>query len=352
MNIKKEFYGNAEDGTPVDIYTLTNDNGMIAKITNYGAILVELHVPDKNGKLDDVVLGYGSLEEYFKNGVGFGSTIGRNSNRIGGAQFTLNGVVYNLDKNDNNNNLHSGYIGYNKHVYDAEGYEDEGSVSIELSRLSPHMEQGFPGNFDYSVTYTLTDEDELVIEYFGVSDQDTVVNLTNHSYFNLSGHDSGTILDHKLMINSVEFTVSDKESIPTGEIRSVKGTPFDFTSFKRIGDDIENDYDQLKNAFGYDHNYVLQVSGDDVEKVAELIDEKSGRIMEVYTDMPGMHLYAGNYLGPREISKSGKPYCQRAGLCFETQHFPNAINIKEFPSPVLKASTEYSFVTVFKFSNI
>lgn len=350
MSITKKKFGKIKD-QEVLLYTLKNKNGMTATFTDYGAILVDLYVPDKKGKLEDVVLGFDTLEGYLENKPGFGSFIGRHANRIGNASFNLNGKTYELEKNDGNNNLHGGSMSYNKYIYEAEFFEEEDSDSIEFSRLSPDMEQGFPGNLDISMTYTLTDDNELVLEYLAVSDKDTIVNLTNHTYFNLAGHSAGSILDQKVMINAKQFTPTTDDLIPTGELSEVAGNPMDFTKLKAIGQDINADFKPLKQAGGYDHNYVLDIKGDQVEKVAELVDDKSGRRMEVYTDMPGMQLYTANFLPEDGVYKKGAHYKKRDGVCFETQFFPNSCNIKEFPSPVLKAGVEYDYVTVYKFSN-
>jgi len=344
----KQPFGKTKEGVEATLYSLKNKNGMTVNVTDFGANIVNIFVPDKNGNFDDVVLGYDNVTGYEDNVPGFGSFIGRHANRIGGAAFELNGKKYELEKNDGENNLHSGFKGYNKFFYEVETFEDEDSSSIELSRLSPHMEQGFPGNLDISVTYTLTDENELVIEYLAATDKDTIVNLTNHSYFNLSGHKSGSVLNHKVMINADKFTPTDDALIPTGEIRDVTGTPMDFRKLKPLGQDINADYEPLKQAGGYDHNYVLNISGNDVEKVGELVDDKSGRVMEIFTDMPGMQLYTGNFLKD-EQGKDGAIYKKHGGVCFETQFFPDSCNKPQFPSCVLKAGNEYEYVTIYKF---
>lgn len=349
MEITQKSFGKTSKGEEATLFTITNSNGMKVSLTNYGANVVSIIVPDKNGNYTDVALGFENIAGYEENGPGFGSFIGRHANRIGGAKFELNGKVYELDKNDGENNLHSGFLGYNKVMYDAEYYEDGDIISVEFSRLSPHMEQGFPGNLDVSVTYSLTEDNELVIEYHAVSDKDTIVNFTNHSYFNLSGHDSGSILDHKVWIKANQFTPTDDGLIPTGELRDVSGTPMDFRTIKRIGQDIDADYEPLKLAGGYDHNYVLDISGAEVEKVAELIDDRSGRVMEVFTDLPGMQFYSGNFMQPVNNSKDGAVYQKRYGVCFETQYFPNSCNIPSFPSCVLKAGKEFDSVTIYKF---
>lgn len=348
MSVSKKLFGKTKNGEEVTIYTLKNDKGMTATFLDYGAVLVNLLVPDANGKFDDVVLGYDTVAEYEINGPGFGSFIGRHANRIGDAKFTLNGKTYELEKNDGKNNLHSGSVGYNKFMYEAETFEEEDSVSVEFSRLSPDMEQGFPGNLDISVTYTLTNDNELVIEYLAVSDQDTIVNLTNHTYFNLAGHKSGTILNHLVQIDADQFTPTTDDLIPTGEFADVTGTPMDFRKLKPIGQDINAEYKPLIQAGGYDHNYVLNINKNEVTKVAELVEEKSGRKMTVYTDKPGLQLYTANFL-TNEKGKDGAVYQKNDGVCFETQYYPNSCNIEAFPSSVLKAGEEYDFVTIYKF---
>lgn len=349
MNIQKEAFGVTKSDKPVTKYILSNDNGMEVHILDYGAIITSIIVPDKDGNLDDIALGYDSIAEYEDNGPSYGAFIGRNSNRIQNASFELNGTVYNLDKNDGNNNLHGGYTGYHKMMYEATTLQDDISVSIELSRLSPHMEQGFPGNLEVKVIYSLTNDNQLIIKYHAVSDQDTVVNLTNHSYFNLSGHNAGSVLDHKVWIKSNSFTPTDDNLIPTGEIADVTNTPMDFRQLKTLGKDINADYPPLKIAGGYDHNYVLNKETSGIERVAQLIDDKSGRVMDVYTDLPGMQLYSGNFM-PTEKGKVGATYQKRYGVCFETQYYPNNINQPSFPSSVLRAGEEFNSTTIYKFS--
>lgn len=349
MSIKKSTFGKTKDGQNVSLYTLTNASGMRAVFIDFGAILVKLFVPDAKGRLTDVVQGYDNLSQYEDNGPGFGSFIGRHANRIANAEFTLNGKRYQLEKNDGENNLHSGSKSYNKYVYETEYYEEDGSSTIEFSRLSKDMEQGFPGNLDITVSYTLTEDNELVIEYLGVPDQDTIVNFTNHSYFNLAGHNAGTVLNQKVYINANAFTPTDDSLIPTGEIRSVSGTPMDFREEKPLGRDIEADYLPLKQAGGYDHNYVLNHETSDVDLVATLKDETSRRVMEVYTDSPGMQLYTANFVC-KEKGKDGAVYNKREAVCFETQFYPNACNIESFPSPVIKAEQQFDYCTIYKFS--
>ncbi|MBE5921807.1 MAG: galactose mutarotase [Lachnospiraceae bacterium] len=346
--IKADF-GKAKDGTPVSLYTVTNKNGVVAAFTDFGAILVSLTVPDKNGGMADVVLGYDNVESYYDNGPNFGATIGRHANRIGKATFTLNGKEYKLDLNDGNNNLHGGFNGYHKRVWNATSYVTAAGETMEFTYHSPDGDQGFPGNLDISVKYTLTDDNEIVIAYDATSDADTVINLTNHSYFNLAGHASGDTLKQKVWIDSDEFTFADEESIPNGEIRKTAGTPMDFSVMKPIADGIDADYDQIVWGKGFDHNWILKTVPGRLSLVATMVDEESGRAMDVYTDLPGMQFYSGNFLDGTEIGKGGVPYIQRSGVCFETQYYPNAINVPEFSQPVLKAGETYRTATVYKF---
>ncbi|MDF2539231.1 MAG: mro [Herbinix sp.] len=352
MKMSSKSFGKTKCGEDTTQFTIANENGMKVSFTDFGANIVSIIVPDSQGKAADVALGFDNIAGYEENPPFFGAFVGRHANRIGGARFEINGKVYELDKNDGQNNLHSGFKGYHKFLYDAEVYEEEDITSIEFTRLSPHMEQGFPGNLDVSVTYSLTEANELIVEYLAISDRDTIVNLTNHTYFNLSGHNSGSILDHKLWIKSNEFTPTSIDLIPTGEIRDVTGTPMDFRIMKRIGQEIDTDYEPLRIAGGYDHNYILDINGNEAEKVAEVIDEKSGRKMEIFTDMPGMQFYSGNMLNPVNNSKAGATYEKRYGMCFETQFFPNSCNINSFPSCMLKAGKEFYSVTIYKFSTI
>lgn len=349
MKITQKSFGKTKGGENTTLYTITNSNGMKVSFTDFGANIVSIIVPDKEGAFTDVALGYKNIDGYEDNKPGFGSFIGRSANRIAGATFELNGNVYTLQKNEGENNLHGGEPAYNRVMYDAEIFEEEDMISLELSRLSPHMEQGFPGNLDITVTYSLTENNELVIEYHGVSDKDTVVNFTNHSYFNLSGHNSGSILDHKVWIKADQFTPTTDQLIPTGELRDVEGTPMDFRTLKRIGENINDDYEPLIQGGGYDHNYVLSINPGEVEKVAEYVDESSGRAMEVFTDMPGLQFYTSNMLSSVKNGKDGAAYGKRTGACFETQYFPNACNTKAFQSSVLNAGQEYEFVTIYKF---
>lgn len=337
--MKTRNFGNAT------LYTFENKNGMIMEVTDFGATLYSLIVPDKDGNPCDVVLGYDSPEGYMgPSGTGFGATIGRNGNRIGKAQFTLNGKTYELDKNNNGNNLHSGLAYYHYRMWTVKETTED---SITFSLHSSDGDQGYPGNFDVDVTYTLTGDNELRIDYSGIPDQDTITNMTNHSYFNLNGHASGSVLEQEVWVDADAFLPTDKELIPTGEILSVEGTPMDFRVKKPIGRDIEEDYEALNFGGGYDHNWCLNNKGK-FAKVIEMSAKESGITMEVYTDLPGVQIYSGNFL-VEELGKDGIVYKHRQAICFETQGYPDAINHENFPSVVCKAGEVYKTTTVYKF---
>ncbi|MBA7602247.1 Aldose 1-epimerase [subsurface metagenome] len=343
MSIRKESFGQVPDGKGVDLYTLTNANGLRARITNYGAILVSLEVPDRDGKLADITLGYDTLDGYIKRGSFFGATVGRYANRIGGAGFVLNGIEYKLAANNRPNHIHGGRKGFDKVVWNAEQIETADAVGVKLTYLSIDGEEGYPGNLDCTVIYTLTNNDELKISYEAETDKTTVVNLTNHSYYNLAGQGMGDILGHELMLNADSYTVVDEGLIPTGEIRSVKDSPMDFTSPMSIGSRI----DQVGK--GYDHNYVLN-SGGGLALCARVYEPTSGRVMEVYTTEPGVQLYTGNFLNGSITGKDGKVYNKHYAFCLETQHFPDSPNKPHFPSVVLEPGQKYTTETVHKFS--
>ena len=351
MSIEISDFGTCNNGKIAKLFTLTNSNNITVKLTNYGAVLVSLFVPDKNGNLSDVVLGFDTLEKYFTNDICyFGSTVGRNSNRVKDAKFILNGVTYNLDKNERNkNNLHSGYHPYNERLWDYTVNENNNSVCFSL--ISPDGDQGFPGDFNVNVTYTLTDDNEIKIEYVGSSNKDTVANMTNHSYFNLAGHNSGTAMEQELYINSNQFIEVDNESIPTGNFINVENTPLDFRNSKKLSKDINADYEQLKFTGGFDHSFVINKTSQGIEKVATLSDENSGRKMDVYTDTVAIQFYAGNFIeNNKVIGKDNCMYKNRSGICLETGFLPNSINQSNFKSPVLKAGDEYKTTTIYKFS--
>jgi len=343
MSIRKESFGQTPDGQPVDLYTLTNTNGLRARITNYGAILVSLEVPDKSGKLADVTLGHDTLDGYIKKSAFFGATVGRYANRIGKAKFVLNGVEYKLAANNGENHLHGGIKGFDKAVWQADEVRAADEVGLKLTYLSKDGEEGYPGNLVCVVTYSLMNNDELKISYEALTDKATVVNLTNHSYWNLAGQGNGDVLGHELMLTANKYTVVDKGLIPTGEIRRVKGSPMDFTKPKTIGSRID------KVEGGYDHNYVLKSSGGSLAMCARVYEPSSGRVMEVYTTEPGVQLYTGNFLDGSITGKAGKVYKKHYGFCLETQHFPDSPNKPKFPSVVLGAGEKYTTVTIYRF---
>lgn len=350
MGIEMSSFGRDLDGNTVRLFTISNSNGLTAKITNFGAVLVSLLVPDKNGKIDDVVLGFDTLEKYFNNDVCyFGSTVGRNSNRIKNANFVLNGVTYNLDKNERGkNDLHSGFSPYNNRLWDYSINEENNSVSFTL--LSPDMDQGFPGEFNISVTYSLDNDNNLKIEYTGVSSKDTIANMTNHSYFNLSGHNSGTAINQELYINADKYVEVDDELIPTGLLKDVENTPMDFRKPTKIGLRINDNFKQFEYTGGYDHSFVVNKSNPGIEKIAVLSDKQSGRTMEVYTDSVGVQFYSGNFIENNKIlGKENCSYKNRCGICLETGFLPDSMNQPSFGSPVLKAGNTYNTTTIYKF---
>jgi aldose 1-epimerase len=347
--LKKEDFGKTKDGQSVEIYTLTNANGVEARITTYGGIIVSLKTPDRAGKLDDIVLGFDSLDEYLKGHPFFGAIAGRYANRIAKGRFTLNGAEYKLAVNNGENSLHGGIVGFDKVVWKAKPVPAKDGVALELAYLSKDGEEGYPGNLSVKIVYALTDKNELRINYSATTDKDTVINLTNHSYFNLAGQGSGDILNHQLTLNAKSFTPVDSTLIPTGELRPVKGTPFDFTQPTAIGARVNQDDEQLKFGGGYDHNFVVDGQTGALRPAAKVSDPSTGRVLEVWTTEPGVQLYIGNFLTEMK-GKAGKTYNKRYGFCLETQHFPDSPNKPNFPSAVLKKGGEYQTTTVFKFS--
>ncbi len=335
----------------VEIYTISNGK-MSIKVTNYGAILLSLCVSDKDGNIDDIVLGHRDMEKYTKVNGYFGATVGRYANRINNASFTIEGVTYNLNRNNGNNHIHGGEYGFDRAIWNAEIKKDKDGEFLELSYLSKDGEENYPGNLLTKVIYRLSDKNELIIDYYATTDKTTVVNLTNHSYFNLKGHNKGNILDHKVKIISDYITETNKDSIPTGIIRNIKNTPMDFNDFKAIGKDIKEDYDQLNFANGYDHNYIVNENMNGIKKIAEVIEESTKRCMEVYTTMPGVQFYTGNFLGNNVEGKDGAIYSRGSGFCLETQYYPDSPNNINFPSPILKPKEEYKHRTIYKFSCI
>jgi aldose 1-epimerase len=351
LSMKKQSFGKTESGEAVDLYTLANKNGMEVAITNFGGIVVSLKAPDRNGKFDDVVLGYDQLDGYLTNKAFFGALIGRYGNRIAHGQFKLDGTTYNLPKNDGDNTLHGGMRGFNKRLWTAKDVSNNKGAALELTYLSKDGEEGFPGNLSAKVIYTLTDQNELHIDYSATTDKDTVVNLTNHSYFNLAGQGKGDILGHQLLIKADRFTPVDQTLIPSGDLKAVKGTPFDFITPTAIGERINQDDQQLKFGKGYDHNWVLNGGIKATPALAaEAYEPKSGRVLQVWTTEPGVQFYSGNFLDGTITGKSGKVYNLRYAFCLETQHFPDSPNHANFPSTELKPGEKYHTSTIFKFS--
>ena len=345
--LSREKFDTTVQGKKVSLYTLRNKNGMEVNITNYGGRIVSVMAPGKNGQWADVVLGFDNIHDYLTIKNNFGALIGRYANRIGGARFVLDGKVYNLEKNDGNNQLHGGSHGFHTKVWDAKQVSD--SV-LQLHYLSPDMEANYPGNLDVHVTYTLTGKNELVINYKATTDKTTIVNLTNHAYFNLKGAGEGTILDHVLMIPADYFTPVDSGLIPTGILEPVEGTPLDFRQPTPIGKRINDNFEQLKLAHGYDQNWVLKTKANDsIILAARLTEPVSGRMLEVYTNEPGLQCYTGNFLDGTIKGKYGKVYLRRGAICLETQHFPDSPNKPQFPSVVLKPGEVYHSVCIYKF---
>ena len=348
---EKKPFGKTPDGQPVDLYVLTNKNGVEAAITNYGGAVVSLKVPDRNGKFADVVLGYDSLDGYVNDKSYFGAIVGRYGNRIGHAQFSLDGKTYTLAKNNGENSLHGGIKGFNKAVWAAKELPAKNGQSLELTYPSKDGEEGFPGNLHVRVVYTLTDSNELKIEYSATTDKKTVVNLTNHTYFNLAGPGSGDILGHQLVIEADKFTPVDASLIPTGELRDVLGTPLDFRKATAIGARIDQDDEQLKLGHGYDHNFVLRrAAGAPISLAARVVEPNTGRVLEVWTTEPGVQFYTGNFLDGTARGKGGLTYARRSAFCLETQHFPDSPNQPKFPSVVLNPGEKYSTTTTYKFT--
>jgi aldose 1-epimerase len=349
-NVKQQAFGKMPDGAPIELYTLSNANGMQAGIVTYGGIVVSLTAPDRGGKYADVVLGMDDLAGYLKGVPFFGAIIGRYGNRIGGAKFQLGGKTYTLPKNDGDNTLHGGAQGFDKRVWKAGQVSGADGPELEMTYTSKDGEEGFPGALSAKVIYTLTGKNELKIEYTATTNKDTVVNLTNHSYFNLAGQGEGDNLQHQVTINADRFTPVDKGLIPAGELRPVKGTPFDFTTATAIGARIGQNDEQLQFGKGYDHNWVLNKGNGGLTKAAEVYEPKTGRVMEVWTTEPGLQFYTGNFLDGTIHGKGGKVYPFRSAFCMETQHYPDSPNKPGFPTTELKPGATYRTTTVYRFS--
>ena len=349
MAVQKEHFGNMPDGQEVMKYMLTNKEGVSASFITLGAVWVSMVVPDREGKMADVVLGYDDVESYLQNPAHFGAPIGRNANRIGGAVITIDGVDYKLAANNGPNNLHSGPDLYHARLWECREADSAEGDRLDFFLESPDGDQGYPGNAKICVSYTLTEDSRLLLDYHMVSDKDTVANFTNHSYFNLAGHDSGEVLDQEVWLNAATYTPADAVSIPTGEIVPVAGTPMDFTQMKPIGRDIEDSFEDLRFGNGFDHNWVLDHEAGVLSLAARARDPKSGRTMETYTDLPGVQFYTANGLKDLMPGKGGAHYGRRHAYCFETQYYPDACHKPQFPSPILKAGEEYKTRTVYRF---
>jgi len=344
--VKKDVFG-SHNGKEVYLLTLTNKAGNVLRLTNFGAKINWIEVPDKNGKKENVTFGYDTFEETQKGDMSFGSVVGRYANRIAHAKFTLDGVVYNTPVNNGPNTLHGGPLGWHSVVWDTEILKDSKFPSVKFSYVSPDMEEGFPGTVHASVTYTWTDNNEIVMDYVCTTDKKTIVNITNHAYFNLHGAGNGDILDHVLTLKASAFTPVDSVMIPTGEIRQVAGTPFDFNAPHAIGERIGENYDQLILGKGYDHNYILD-NKDEVD--VTVYEPISGRMLEVITDQPGMQLYTGNFLDGKQIGHGGKVFNHRTGLCLESGHYPDSPNHPDFPTTVLNPGETLKTTTIYRFS--
>lgn len=348
--IEQRNFGHIGDQA-VTLFTLSNSRGMQADITHYGGIITSLRVPGRDGHLTDVVLGFNTLEEYLPGKGYLGCIVGRYANRIAGGKFTLDGKTYPLAANNATNHLHGGINGFNKAVWNAATEQTPEGPALKLTHISPDGDEGYPGELTVTVTYTLTNDNELRIDYHAVTDKPTIVNLTNHSYFNLAGEGAGDILGHEVMLNAANFTPVDKNLIPTGEIRPVAGTPLDFRQSTVIGKHIADNDEQLKSAGGYDHNFIIDGAAGQMRLAARVTEPKSGRMMEVYTDQPGVQFYTGNFLDGSCIGKSGQAYKHRCGLCLETQHYPDSPNKPNFPTTVLRPGETYQTTTTYRFMN-
>ncbi|MBD0831148.1 aldose epimerase family protein [Aestuariibaculum sediminum] len=350
VTISKKPFGITSDSVAVDQYTLKNEKGMEVRIITFGGIITHWTAPDKNNAYKDIVLGYETLKPYEANPTFFGALIGRYGNRIAKGKFTINEQEYTLATNDGSNHLHGGDKGFDKVVWTASEIQTDSTAALELTYLSKDMEEGYPGNLNTKVVYTLNNNNELEVAYEATTDKPTIVNLTQHTYFNLTGDTSKTILDHELMIDADQLVPVDETLIPTGELTDVTGTPFDFRTAKAIGQDINNDNVQLKRGLGYDHCWVLNNQDEGIRLAASAYEKESGRVLEVYTDEPGIQLYTGNFLDGTLPAKQGGTYEYRTGFCLETEHYPDSPNQPEFPSVLLNPDETYQTTTIFKFT--
>jgi len=343
-------YGRLPDGVQVDGYTLTNKQGVTLQVITYGAIITSLRTADARGNFADIVLGFDSLDDYLHDPPYFGAVVGRYANRIARGRFTLDGSAYQLPVNNGPNSLHGGTRGFDKVVWRAESFESDSSSGVVLSYTSADGEMGYPGRLDVRVTYTLTDSNELLVDYFAATDKATPVNISQHSYFNLAGDAKRDILGHQLRLAASRFTPVDSTLIPTGELAPVEGTPFDFRTLTPIGARIGESHQQLIFGIGYDHNFVLDQDSSGLTHAAQVVDPESGRTLDIYTDQPGIQFYSGNFLDGTITGKGGRVYQHRYGFCLETQHFPDSPNHPAFPSTILRPGEEYESRTVFRFN--
>ncbi len=348
-SVTKQAFGKTAQGEAVDLYTLKNKNGVEVSIMNYGAVIVSLKTPDARGRLADIVLGFDTLDGYLKENPYFGAVVGRYGNRIAKGKFELDGKAYTLAKNNGENALHGGIKGFDKKVWQAEATEGETAQTLTLHCVSPDGEEGYPGTLKASVRYTLNDSDDLEVAYSATTDKPTVVNLTNHTYFNLAGAESGPILNQELMLNASKMTPVDAGLIPTGELKDVTGTPFDFRKPTAIGARIDADDEQIKRGGGYDHNFVIDRTAPGLALAARATEPSNGRVLEVWTTEPGVQFYTGNFLDGTLQGKRGTVYEKRMAFCLETQHYPDSPNHVQFPSTRLDPGQEYKSTTVFKF---
>lgn len=350
-SIAREAYGTLPDGRRIDAISLANANGMRLRFLTYGGIIVSLVVPDRDGTFDDITLGYDSLDDYVADAHVLGALVGRYANRIARGRFTIAGQEYQVAVNDPPNHLHGGPNGFHRAVWEAEPFSSDGAVGARLSHTCRPENDGYPGTLNVRVTYTLTDDSELIVDYTATTDQATPATFTQHAYFNLAGHDRGDVLDHRLTLNASQYTPVDSTRIPTGELRSVRGTPFDFTGPRTIGAHIDDDDEQLRIGGGYDHNFVIdREPGTDAVFAARLYEPTSGRMLEVYTTEPGIQLYSGNGFDERVVGKQWRIYGRRCAVALETQHFPDSPNHPDFPSTILEPGQELRSRTVYKFS--
>ncbi|MBT32751.1 MAG: galactose-1-epimerase [Thalassobius sp.] len=350
MIIQKERFGLTKDNKQVDLYKLKARNGVEVSLINYGASIQRLLIPDKTGKFNDVVLGFDNLSDYETHKYFSGATVGRYANRIGYGKFSIGDTEYKLAINNGKNHLHGGVVGFGKKSWDGDVIKEEHSATVVFSYFSEDGEENYPGNLDVKVSYTLTDDGDLQIDYYAKTDKDTYVNLTNHAYFNLKGAGNGDILEHELQLNAKAITPVNEDIVPTGEFLEVAGTPFDFTDPKLIGKDIEADHEQLRIGNGYDHNFVVDKPISESGFIARVVEPQTGRIMKIYGTHPGVQLYTANFLDPEPVGKKGITYIKRGAFCLETQHYPDSPNNSQFPSTLIKAGEEYKQQTLFKFS--